>query len=298
MDAGGESVSEIAEQYEDVAAEPSADFNELRTTAKGVARGLNLLRWALITLFGYYLLFFISDFIIKIILKINPDYWIWSHIALQPVKWLIAPLALIGILCIQRARDWPVNRFLVISLIIYFSAMCLWTPWMSIYSIIVWHDLYNSVMPSIRDISLILALGISLAYFVLLPAVFYLAGSINNYFSNNLISKNHRCELLGIGLILYGASVAWWYWELLSGNIALYGRHYSTLSFLFTRIPMTLWLLWILGVMFRIGKKLKRFTKLNCCPQCDYDLRESVESGCPECGWKRSAQSNSTGIAS
>jgi hypothetical protein len=24
------------------------------------------------------------------------------------------------------------------------------------------------------------------------------------------------------------------------------------------------------------------------CPQCDYDLRDDVEAGCPECGWKRS----------
>ncbi len=292
-------MSEAVEECRAIAEESSEDFDELRTTAKEMVRGLNLLRWAMIMVFASGLLIFTGKMLIGAffsygyIRSILP----WSLLALEVSYWIIAPLALSGIVRIIRIRDWTVHRLLVIVLIIYFAAQCVWTPLMSVYSAVTWFFYDGSLMSIIDVITPIIGMLLSLVYFVMLFAGYNLAGVVDDYFGNSLISRNHRRWLLRAGVLLYCVEIIWWvvwffcdlpmFLHDMGADDYMYEYIIGGFQLLLTGIPGFLWLIWLLVVMFRIGMKLKRFANLNHCPNCDYDLRVHVEAGCPECGWMR-----------
>ena len=47
-------------------------------------------------------------------------------------------------------------------------------------------------------------------------------------------------------------------------------------------------ILWVPFAPFVLRRHIRR--KRGRCPQCAYDLRSDLTSGCPECGWRREAE--------
>jgi hypothetical protein len=140
---------------------------------------------------------------------------------------------------------------------------------------------------------------LSLAYFAVLFGAYHLAGAVDRFFDGSLISARHRRWLLWPGVVLHVLGVAsWllWLWLMYGENGPLHSspeRQMDVRFILLTaerlavRLPVFVWLTWLLVEAFRIGRKLKHFVKLNRCPKCGYDLRERLAEGCPECGWGR-----------
>jgi hypothetical protein len=280
---------------------------ELQLTADRVASGLNLLRWALIASLASGIVKFVGSILISGVWPLNYASRAWVLLVLGTVGWIVAPLALLGVLRILRVRSWPVRRWLVISLVVYFAADSIWTPAASAHRTFYLLNPLHSVRPVLDAVSTVIALLMSLLHFAMLFAAFHLAGAVDACFDQSLISARHRRWLLWAGLALHGLMLAWWavwmIWDPLTRlenmgyDDVTSGMIIATIPVLLVSLPYTAWLIWLLVVALRIARKLKRFAKRNRCPRCDYYLHDAVERGCPECGWMRASEPAAGGEA-
>jgi hypothetical protein len=103
-------------------------IDQLRSTAGDVAVGLNLLRWALMLVLASGLVMIVGSMLMARTLSPGGTGWAWCELCLSAVKWPAWPLALIGLQRVLRARDWTMPRWLVIIMLVYFAALCIWTP--------------------------------------------------------------------------------------------------------------------------------------------------------------------------
>ncbi len=276
----------------------------LRLNAKRVVGGVNLLRWALITLFASVLLKVLGAILIERVFPWGTDSWAWGRFALDAPGWVAAPLALMGFVRILRVRNWYVPHGLVIVLVLYFAVSCIWVPAMSAYNLIGWLRLGEGAVPSASEAATIFGLLLSLAYFAALFASYHLAGDVDEHLNRCLVSQRHRWWLLQTGIGLHGLKVAssMTLEVLTATGLAGWSEGNTNLDttllavrWLTTGITLLVWNTWLLVVLFRVGRRLKRFVRLNHCPRCDYDLHERVDAGCPECGWGRSEQVHTDG---
>jgi len=302
-------MSESADERSEVVAESTGGFVELRSNAERLAGGLDLLRWAMITMLASWLLVVVGRALMVEILSPGSGGWAWSIFALEVTGWVIAPLALMGVVRILRVRRWSVQRWLVIVLIAYFAAECISTPLWSVYWLVSVTEVGGMVQEYIGVASTMSIVLLSLVYFAVLFAGCDLARAADAYFDRSLISEHHRRWLLWVGVMLHSVALAWWLvgriWDpaalIAGGDEIMYEMLAAVLRMLFVALPHFAWFIWLLVVAFRIGKKLKRFVKLDRCPRCDYDVRGQLPGpgvalgrGCPECGWMRAERSASS----
>ncbi|MDY7109168.1 MAG: hypothetical protein SYC29_11090 [Planctomycetota bacterium] len=287
-------MSEAGGNSNDAPPTSAGEPTELQSTADRVASGVNLLRWALITVFAVNVVSFAGGFVVSALI---PDVvgFVWSTFAVRIIAWATAPLALLGVLRILRAGDWPVSRWLLLSPVVYFAADSVLTPANSVHTLLWRLDIEGGVMPAV-DVGLTIISGLlSLLYFAVLFAGFHLAGAVDGRFGGSLISARHRTWLLWVGIVLQCIMLTWWavlrFWDPVALAVGdddiTYGAVTSLLSGLLVLLPGLAWLIWLFVVASRIRRKLDRFAKRSRCPRCDYYLHDRTDAGCPECGWMR-----------
>lgn len=278
----------------------SADaVDQLRSTAERLAGGLNLLRWAMIVCLASGLIMIAGSMLMARTLNPGGRGWAWAELCLSAAKWPVWPLAFLGLQRILRARDWATPRWLVIIMLVYFAALCVWTPSAPVRTFLWRLGVPYGGIPLPGPLLMAIGTLLSLAYFAVLFAAYHLVGVVDVFFDRSLISVRRRRWLLWPGVVLHGLAVIWWLlwlWLTYDESSPLYGspeRQVDVRFILLTAqrlmvgLPFFAWLIWLLVEAVRIGRKLKHFVKLNRCPNCGYDLRERIAEGCPECGWGR-----------
>jgi len=288
---------ESADDIIDTPARSADAVDQLRSTAERLAGGLNLLRWAMIICLAGELIGFAGNWLLDMTMSPGRSGWVWGRFAFSVTGWAVWPLALMGMLRILRARDWSLPRWLVIAIVFYFAAACAWAPirpvWVLVASIGIGDGVLSFIRPWVTAAGLIL----SLVCFAVLFAGYHLARAVDEHFNRSLISDRRRRWLLWSGFVLHSLGLLWWVaWLVWGAARSLYvasDHQYDlylvlvTAQWLTAGLPFYAWLVWLLIEAVRIGRKLKRFVKLNRCPNCGYDLRERITEGCPECGWGR-----------
>jgi hypothetical protein len=274
-------------------------LDQLRSTAGDLAAGLNLLRWALMLALASVLVMIVGSMLMARTLSPGGTGWAWCELCLSAARWPLWPLAFLGLQRILRARNWGMPRWLVIIMLVYFAALCVWTPLGPVRTFLWRLGVPYGGIPLPGPLGMVIGSVLSLAYFVVLFGAYHLAGAVDAFFDGSLISARRRRWLLWPGVVLHGLGVIWWLlwvWLTYDESSPLYGSPewqvdvrfiLLTAQRLMVGLPFFAWLVWLLVEAFRVGRKLKHFVKLNRCPRCGYDLRERIAEGCPECGWGR-----------
>lgn len=293
-------MTQSADENGETLTESNGSIADLRSSAERLASGLKLLRWAMITWFATGLLNLAAPTLITALAASSEIGFAWGLFAFEVPGWAIAPLSLIGVLAILGVRQWSVPRWLAIVLVAYLASDCVWSPMRSVYVALRWLNIDASVIPSIDVVVTVVGVLLSLMYFAALFAGFHLADSVDKYLGRSLISELHLRWLLWLAVVLHGVKLAWWgfnrVWDLMTilretGYSDLVAKLViAGLYVLLVGLPHLAWFGWVFVLTIRIGRKLKRLLKLNRCPRCDYDLRNRLADGCPECGWWRGDQ--------
>lgn len=274
---------------------PQSDFLELRAEAARVAAGVKLLRWAIVLSLATNLLSQVVMYPVLGLLEIATPLWIAGCLVFDLPRWAIALLALVGVLGILRIRSWPVHRWLIVALVVYLGWQAVMIPvWSVSWAVAV--GLENRTLGnSIELLGTASWVPISLLYFVALVASHCLATAVAVHFDRSLIGRAHLAWLCWVGGMLQSTTCVFFAVSAVLRATALPGDYQDLirlheLQLMILTVPRFIWILWLLVVSFPIGRRLKRFVKLHHCPRCDYDLRERVDAGCPECGWGRGEQ--------
>lgn len=104
--------------------------------------------------------------------------------------------------------------------------------------------------------------------------VFFGAGLI-------VLLLEHLEPLIYRGLTLSGA-FAW----LETASLPVFIHFFAGYGLLLA-LPQLIWLGFGFKKLRRARRQVRLYPVQTRCPRCDYDLRSDLESGCPECGWRR-----------